>query len=453
MSLNQRRALYIFFILVFLTATPLISLYATGYKLGRGGFNFQKTGMLIIDTEPEGAKIYLDGEVQQDFFKKIYAKNKSYITTPAKIKNLLPGTYDVTVELPGFWPWRKKLTVHPGQSTFAEDISLFKKNVPELSLSGDFSDISVSPDNKNLLAIEYADDFAKFSLINLETESEKTFTASATDGLTLSWSPNNKKVIAGNFIFEIEDWDNPISLNKLIGPRIKNVKWDAGNGNKVYYESAGGINCYDLSGNTEKLILNRPTLGDYLPDNDYLYFVDEETGSANLSVWDLNDNKLFRKINLPDSTYTFLNPGHSLINLYDNTHDILYLIDPFSAYKPLLETVSGVKRAHWVSDRTLLFANDFEIWVLNLTNHKKTLLTRIGQTLTGVIWHPNNNYVIFTTARSINAIELDDREKYNITKLLELEMVAYPAINKEGDGLYFFGKIGNQSGLYKLYIQ
>src|SRR3989339_1238981 len=131
MSLKQRQALFIFFILVFLTATPLISLYAIGYKIG-SGFSFQKTGMLILDTDPKGAKIHLDGKIQQNFFKRIYAEEQSYIRTPAKIKNLLPGTYDVRVELPGFWPWQKKLTVNPGQSTFAADIRPFKKALPQL---------------------------------------------------------------------------------------------------------------------------------------------------------------------------------------------------------------------------------------------------------------------------------------------------------------------------------
>ena len=86
-------------------------------------------------------------------------------------------------------------------------------------------------------------------------------------------------------------------------------------------------------------------------------------------------------------------------------------------------------------------------------NGKKILLTRISEPLSEVIWHPNNNNIIYVTKKSVNVIELDDREKYNITKLIELEKIERPILNKKGDILYFSAKIGNQEGIYKLYIQ
>ncbi|MFH0891186.1 MAG: PEGA domain-containing protein [Candidatus Falkowbacteria bacterium] len=453
MSLNQRRALYIFFILVFLTATPLISLYAIGYKIG-SGFSFRKTGMLILDTEPKGAKIYLDGRIRQNFFKRIYAEDQSYVRTPAKIKNLLPGTYDVLVELPGYWPWQKKLTVNPGQSTFAEDISLFRKNMPELLESGAFIETAVSPGGRNLLTAESSDDKTTFSLIDLENGNKEDFIASGSDNTVNGlWSPNGERVIAGGFIFRVDDWDSPIALDRLIGHNIRNVRWDAINGNRVFYENDEGIHYYDLSDNREKTALVRSDPGDYLPKGDHLYFIKRETGSTRLLIRRLSDDQPAGEINLPNSSYSFLNTERDIINLYDNLSGTLYLIDPFSAYKPLVETLRNIKVAHWVNDNTLLCANDFEIWIFNPKNGRKILLTRISEPLSEVIWHPNNNNIIYVTEKSVNVIEMDDREKYNITKLIELEKIERPILNKKGDILYFSAKIGNQEGVYKLYLQ
>ena len=92
MTLKQRRVLYTLFILAFLIITPAIILYASGYKIGNG-LKLQKTGIFIIDSKPRGAKIYLNDKLEQDQIKKWLLDKNSFVVTPAKIKNLLPGEY------------------------------------------------------------------------------------------------------------------------------------------------------------------------------------------------------------------------------------------------------------------------------------------------------------------------------------------------------------------------
>ncbi len=151
--------------------------------------------------------------------------------------------------------------------------------------------------------------------------------------------------------------------------------------------------------------------------------------------------------------YYFINSTHSLLNLYDQDHQILYLIDPFSLfYSPLQETINNIKYTYWVNDNKLLYANDFEVWLFDLELNQKILLTRISQTIASIIWHPSNNYIIYSTDTTISTIELDEREKYNITEIIKLDKIAFPVLNQKGDTLYFYAKIGNQEGLYKLAI-
>src|SRR3989339_689587 len=299
MTLKTRKFLYLFFVFLFIVITPIISMYAAGYKFS-GGFKVQKTGSLIINSNPRGARILINNKVQQNIFKKIFSSGGGYITTPAKIKNLSPEEYTVEINLKDYLPWKKKLKT----------------------------------ENKIL-----------------------------TDSI-IRWSENSKKIIINNEIFDLNNPENPISLNKIIGKNIDDIKWDINNDNKI-----------------------------------------------------------------------------------------LYKIDPYDNFKPLRETINNITKTYWADDTRLLYTNDFEVWIFNLKNLQKKLLTRISQKIDNIIWHPSNNNIIYSTNKNINVIELDDREKYNITKIIELDGITNTVLNKKGDTLYFYAQIGNQKGLYKLLIQ
>ena len=155
MSLFTRRILYIFFIILFLIITPMVIFYAAGYKFNLTGIRFQRTGTFIFDTEPKGAKIFINGQPQQTFLKKYYSQEESFITTPAKIKNFLPGEYNIKFEFDNYWTWEKKLTIYPSTSTYAEDVYLFKKNLPMLLLSGKINNAELSPDKNKYQYCNY----------------------------------------------------------------------------------------------------------------------------------------------------------------------------------------------------------------------------------------------------------------------------------------------------------
>ncbi|MFA4941973.1 MAG: hypothetical protein WC582_05315, partial [Patescibacteria group bacterium] len=152
-------------------------------------------------------------------------------------------------------------------------------------------------------------------------------------------------------------------------------------------------------------------------------------------------------------------PEHNLLNIYDAKHEILYLADPALPINPIKEIINNVKYTYWVNNDKLLFGNEFEIWLLNLDNSgpltksEKKILTRISQPINAILWHPSNNYIIFTTDKNINIIELDERERRNVTELFKTEKIYSPFLDQNGKVLYFGAKIGNQEGLYKLEIQ
>lgn len=93
-----------------------ISYYARGYRLDFKTLKFQPNGILVIKSEPDGASVYVNGELKT--------------ATNATI-SLSPGTYDVDVKKDGFFPWYKRLVIEKEVVTQAS-VSLFR-NVSSLS--------------------------------------------------------------------------------------------------------------------------------------------------------------------------------------------------------------------------------------------------------------------------------------------------------------------------------
>ncbi len=448
MSLAIRRLIYSVFIIIFIVITPLIIIYAAGYKFSPYGFKLEKTGIFILDSKPRGAKIYLDGKIQKSIWGKIFNRKNSFITTPAKIKNLRPGDYDIKIELDGYQPWQKKLTIESGASTYAEDINLFKIDLPIIILPETIIKIIQSPDKLSLAVLTSK----KLFIYNQETEVIKSIDVAGPND-NFSWSPSSKKILLGQQVINIEN----LMINNLADfdlGKIYSAIWDLKNDNVIYYTDKNNIYSYEILTKNHKKIIADQKFNNFLIKDDYAYLINNTTGAASLNIMQISSGQLIRSINLPGSDkYDFINTNFNLLNLYDSQHQILYLIDPLATiYYPLIETINNIKYSLWASSNRLLYANDFEIWYLDLAAKDKTLITRISQKINDIIWHPSNNYVLYFTDQEIYTVELDQREKRNINELLKLEEISQPFINRKGNLLFFQAKIGNQVGLYKLAI-
>lgn len=110
-----RLAIFLFTIIFVVGVGWFISLLARGYKFDTKTF-LRPSGLLVLDSEPNGAQIFINGELES--------------ATDDSI-SLTPGIYDVEVRKDGFLTWRKKLTIKKEEVTQAE-IYLFPA-APSLS--------------------------------------------------------------------------------------------------------------------------------------------------------------------------------------------------------------------------------------------------------------------------------------------------------------------------------
>ena len=445
MTLKVRRMLSLIFIILFLTISPAVILYAAGYKLGKDGFSVRRTGLFIVESKPRGAKIFLNGKAQKTMINSLLNRD-NYITTPVKIKNLLPGEYELALELEGYLSWRKVLTINPGASAYAKDINLFKTSLPLLITPSKIKALDFSLDGKTAVIIS-AD---QLTFLNLADESKKSISQNYLEGKNIVWSSDGQKLIIDNYFFKTDDLNFKIDLSKLTAGAF-NYRWY---NDVLFYQDSASIYQLDHD-NLPKKIIGNIEFKDYLVKAGYLYIINQTKPAASLKIIELASNKEIKEINLPAAaSYLFINPEQALLNLYDDSHKTLYLINPLAAYfSPLVEIINNLRIALWADDNRLLYANDFEIWQYDLAAKKKTLLTRISDPINRVVAHPNNNYIIYATPETINVIELDEREKRNISELAKFDSIDSLVLNPEGDSLYFSGRVGQTEGLYKLLIQ
>ncbi len=447
----RRKFLFYIFVTLFLVATPLIILFANGYQIDmRHPFSFQmikKSGMIIIETEPKNAFVYINNKKQENFIKNKFIK-KSPVKTPAKIKNLLPGEYEIKLELNGYWPWTKKINIHPGQITLINDITLFKQNLPLKIMDARIQEAKTCPNRKNILLSEDS------LLINLKKEEIIHLGIPGQKNSEYAWSPNGEKIIFNKILFNLNDINQQEDLSKTIGEEIKNIKWHDQNNDLIFYQYKNSLNSFNLNSKDNKEITKEKEYLDYTIKDNNLFIIFKNNNNINLEIISLDNKKILKEIELPFSEkYSFINSNNELLNLYDNNNEILYLINPFSIVNQLEATIKKAKHLKWIDNNNLLYANDFEIFIFNINSGNSKLLTRISDKITGINHNENNKYIIYSTEKNINILEINNNDTMLITELIKIDKIDSIYLSADNKILYFMAKIGNQEGLYKLNIQ
>ncbi len=454
MSKGFRRYLFILFVLAFLVMASIIIPYAFGYKLDSAGFKLQKTGMFVIDTDPKGATIFLNDQEQKNTFLNFSNSKNESTLTPAKLSHIAPGTYRVRLELDGYWPWEKELIVRPSETTYLEDVKFFKRNLPELMFNSKLPEIKssvVSPD-RNYIAYNTA---SEVKLFNFKTQENKSLIKEKTDQLT--WSNNGDWLFTDSSAINIKD-GSVINLNKLAKQTISLPFWTTASDNQICYQNKLGVYQLDLLTGVSKLLIKKNNATDVIKNclikNNYSYIIKEAKNQSQLIITKPGDEKELGVIKLPRmADYQFININNKWLNLFDTNSRKLTLIDtnlPWTSNYSLKNIDNQVKVNYWIDDHRLLYANDFEIWIYDTSTDKNTLLTRASHPINNVFWHPSNNYIVFATDSSISTLELDDRERHNITTLLQMPITGQAEMDAGGTSINFFGQIGQQEGYWRI---
>jgi len=138
---------WVLLITSFLFFATLLVLVANGYHLNMSNFKLEKTAMIILDGAP--------GNVI------VTANSKEKVTNfPYKMKNLLPGRYEVTVKKDNYQSWRKVFWISGGQALTDPNVFLFLNENQIVKKNEDSSIISQiqSQYNKNSSSVKISQD-------------------------------------------------------------------------------------------------------------------------------------------------------------------------------------------------------------------------------------------------------------------------------------------------------
>lgn len=124
MSGEQKIRAFLFYsgVFIFFIGLPFILSSALSYKFNPRIFRFAKAGLIALKTQPQGADIYLNGALLNE-------------KTPATINELLPGEYNLRLELEDYSPWSAVVNVEAGNVRKMDKIILFplRPNIKQLN--------------------------------------------------------------------------------------------------------------------------------------------------------------------------------------------------------------------------------------------------------------------------------------------------------------------------------
>ncbi len=137
-----RRIIFYLFLLIYLILCPALLLYASGYIIDPFTREVERTGLIHLSSLPPGATIYLE---HSRFIRK----------TPATIDQLRPGSYRVTLTLPGYREWTQAVRVKPGKAAAFEKVLLLPQYFPvQTPIQGNFKQIYPLPGTDFILVAQ-----------------------------------------------------------------------------------------------------------------------------------------------------------------------------------------------------------------------------------------------------------------------------------------------------------
>lgn len=184
----------ILYLLAGLIIVPLLSvvviLFAKGYRPDLKDGKIKPTGLLVAQSNPNGAQIYINGVLRS-------ATNNTL--------SLEPGKYTVEIKKDGFSPWKKDLQVEAELVTKASAwIFPNTPNLRAISSTGAINPVASPESGKvafglkdNSISKLFTIDLSEFPLGSINRDAKLVYTTKGLD-ITKSqivWSPDSKEIL------------------------------------------------------------------------------------------------------------------------------------------------------------------------------------------------------------------------------------------------------------------
>lgn len=480
MKLITRRILFCFCIILFLASSPLVILYAFGFRYDFTQKKLIQTGIIYLTPSvQDNIKILIDGKEElnkvsiQGIFKKDFV-----------LYNLMPKTYNIKISRENYHSWEKNLVVLPGLITYAQplllpsdpktNLLLSDSNIVLWSISDKFKKIFyLKSENEKISANIY--DFSKKTLnskpIEASAGQSKKIIITPQDS-KIFFAPDGKKfgfaIAAENTrIILLNSTDREISpiADFILNERIIDMQWDDSSRYFLYLNEKGEVNLYDtLTNKTKKVLENTVSFSlkneniYYLNQDNFFFYrspinnpLDKQQLSyVPISIAQENQKpEKSRQSNIKKRAELIISAKNTIALISPEKN--LFIIDqngvPVSIGK-------NIETAIFSKDgENLIFNSSFEIFTYSLENGQENLITRLSQKISGIGWYSDYGHIWFLANQTIKNIELDSRPTPNIIDFVNLPKEPSGILFADSNSIYYGKEDNNALLLYQIEIQ
>ncbi len=439
MNKTIRRIIFIFFVLFFFVSAAVLLIYANGYRYNIGKKGIEKTGQLLVGSEPKGAHISLNGSPA------LRQWSHESLTTPSTVPYLFAGEYRLGVSRQGFHDWNGMVTVYPGRTTIKNDIFLLRNASPILVSANDHIRVSHAVSDGIVF-----DDGAAIYFFNARTQNVSTLYSSPAPILDL-------KVASSGTRFAVKNTDGwRIIEQGRVAATVKEMKkqpvelrWAQG-ADMLYLRDDRGIAVFDRDTKTFDVLVTQPHIADFFIDNEIVVLRDGEQSS--IAFFDVKSGERLRDLSFgPRVTNIWGGEGGYLV--LKNASGSFYLFDR-KADRPVFQYVSDAQDIVFSAADHFFTYNDFEIWSHNFSNdaYTRSLITRQSERVSHVL--PLSTFPALITVSNDTDIRVRDLrardESSAETLLASFDSVSEVFLDPKETTLIVVGSREGKSGVYSL---
>ncbi|MEZ4180539.1 MAG: PEGA domain-containing protein [Candidatus Doudnabacteria bacterium] len=391
-----RYLILLFFFIVFLALAPVIVLYVSGTNLDDQGYN--QTGVLDIQSEPSNAEIFLNDEAAG--------------STPAKIRFVNQGTYQIKISKPGYWDWNKDLYVKSNQVTYAgfnsDLILMLPKNDPQV-ISQELITHATLQEN-NLVYTDSQNTIKTFAV----SRPEKIRTVLAAKQPIADLKPSHKPEL-----IEIHYTDNTMDLLNVNDNKIEALPSQFKQADEIFITRDDAV----FAKIGQDLWQSKPGSG-----------VANKISSQVASIYVIENTLYYVQFNSPDLLVTAQWDGSKLINqqtlvsqqpwsenqkvtLYSTARRELFILADQNLYRVNQNLELVAEQVVWVDLNSvrgeLTYRTPTGIWFYNFISSKTVQLYRSSEDLPKATVRTELGYGFIATPSGILAVETDTRNNQN----------------------------------------
>jgi hypothetical protein len=439
MKLATRRILFVFFLLVFVVAAPMIVLYTAGYRFHFRSWQIVQTGVLSLTSFPRGSTVVIDDIPQSP-------------RTPTVFKNLIPGSHTIRVEHTGYTSWEKTLEIKSRATTFADDITLFSLSLPNrfLALTKD-SAVTVHRESGSIahlkrdeewteVWVEQADGERLVSRLPLAPGMPVTMEWSADGGaLALRSEHNNRTEIL--LVSLIDGASLPVTE---LYPGMITGWWDPRVEGRYFVQDELGV--WDVSFPDGKSpILHEDAQRLTLDNGEYvtLQSVADRTAVSVQQATSIGSLLTY----LPRGNYAFADAPRWLSLLVEPTRQEIIIIDRGQS-EPIRLTAQAIAWRWDKSKDRLLYTDGYELHLYDRRTRTDETLTRVSDPIIDVAWDIHGNAVFYAQQTTVSSVELDRRDQRNTAVLVHADTIKHLWTSPEGTTLFVEGTINGSYGIW-----